>query len=85
MIPGMTQTAPGTAPAPVPLERVTHWIDGKPFAGVTERAAPVYDPALGTVRLGTPADTPRIPSGVTSEWSPPSAIGDVPLRRAAGH
>ncbi|NED51340.1 CoA-acylating methylmalonate-semialdehyde dehydrogenase [Micromonospora aurantiaca] len=54
MIPGMTQTAPGTAPAPAPLERVTHWIDGKPFAGVTERAAPVYDPALGTVRTEVP-------------------------------
>ncbi|MFY1657159.1 CoA-acylating methylmalonate-semialdehyde dehydrogenase [Micromonospora sp. WMMD1274] len=50
----MTQTAPGTAPAPAPLERVTHWIDGKPFAGVTERAAPVYDPALGTVRTEVP-------------------------------
>ncbi|WP_435819471.1 CoA-acylating methylmalonate-semialdehyde dehydrogenase [Micromonospora tulbaghiae] len=50
----MTQTAPGTAPAPAPLERVTHWIDGKPFAGVTERAAPVYDPALGTVRKEVP-------------------------------
>ncbi|WP_374668484.1 CoA-acylating methylmalonate-semialdehyde dehydrogenase [Micromonospora sp. CPM1] len=50
----MTQTAPGTAPAPAPLERVTHWIDGKSFAGVTERAAPVYDPALGTVRTEVP-------------------------------
>ncbi|MDM4778119.1 hypothetical protein QTS76_02775, partial [Micromonospora sp. b486] len=50
----MTQTAPGTAPAPVPLERVTHWIDGKPFAGVTERTAPVYDPALGAVRTEVP-------------------------------
>ncbi|MER5606198.1 CoA-acylating methylmalonate-semialdehyde dehydrogenase [Micromonospora tulbaghiae] len=36
------------------MERVTHWIDGKPFAGVTERAAPVYDPALGTVRTEVP-------------------------------
>ncbi|MEU5827108.1 CoA-acylating methylmalonate-semialdehyde dehydrogenase [Micromonospora tulbaghiae] len=36
------------------MERVTHWIDGKPFAGVTERAAPVYDPALGTVRKEVP-------------------------------
>ncbi|MCO1616421.1 CoA-acylating methylmalonate-semialdehyde dehydrogenase [Micromonospora tulbaghiae] len=36
------------------MERVTHWIDGKSFAGVTERAAPVYDPALGTVRTEVP-------------------------------
>ncbi|MEU7714130.1 CoA-acylating methylmalonate-semialdehyde dehydrogenase [Micromonospora chalcea] len=36
------------------MERVTHWIDGKPFAGVTERTAPVYDPALGTVRTEVP-------------------------------
>ncbi|MCK1808160.1 CoA-acylating methylmalonate-semialdehyde dehydrogenase [Micromonospora chalcea] len=36
------------------MERVTHWIDGKAFAGVTERTAPVYDPALGTVRTEVP-------------------------------
>ncbi|SCF18277.1 malonate-semialdehyde dehydrogenase (acetylating) / methylmalonate-semialdehyde dehydrogenase [Micromonospora marina] len=54
MIPGMTQTAPGTALTPFPLERVTHWIDGKPVAGVTERTAPVYDPALGAVRAEVP-------------------------------
>ncbi|MEU7761156.1 CoA-acylating methylmalonate-semialdehyde dehydrogenase [Micromonospora aurantiaca] len=36
------------------MERVTHWIDGKPFAGVTERTAPVYDPALGSVRTEVP-------------------------------
>ncbi|WP_349881097.1 CoA-acylating methylmalonate-semialdehyde dehydrogenase [Micromonospora sp. HUAS YX12] len=36
------------------MERVTHWIDGKPFTGVTERTAPVYDPALGAVRAEVP-------------------------------
>ena len=27
--------------------RITHWIDGKPFGGTSERAGDVYDPATG--------------------------------------
>ncbi len=29
--------------------RITHWIDGKPFGGTTERSGAVYDPATGQV------------------------------------
>jgi malonate-semialdehyde dehydrogenase (acetylating)/methylmalonate-semialdehyde dehydrogenase len=29
--------------------RITHWIDGKPFGGTTERAGDVFDPATGQV------------------------------------
>ncbi|MGC4863080.1 CoA-acylating methylmalonate-semialdehyde dehydrogenase [Micromonospora sp. DT68] len=50
----MTQTEPETVPTPAPLERVTHWIGGQRVAGVAERTAPVYDPALGTVRAEVP-------------------------------
>lgn len=49
-----------------------------------EQHLDVATPALGTVRIATPADTPRIPVGVTSEWPRPAMIGDVPLQRAAG-
>jgi len=50
----MTQTEPETLPTPAPLERVTHWIGGQRVAGVAERTAPVYDPALGTIRTEVP-------------------------------
>jgi hypothetical protein len=40
--------------------------------------------ALGTVRVGAPADAPRVPASVTSEWSHPAQLGDVPLQRAVG-
>ena len=29
--------------------RITHWIDGKPFGGTTDRAGDVFDPATGQV------------------------------------
>jgi malonate-semialdehyde dehydrogenase (acetylating)/methylmalonate-semialdehyde dehydrogenase len=29
--------------------RITHWIDGKPFGGTTERSGDVFDPATGQV------------------------------------
>jgi malonate-semialdehyde dehydrogenase (acetylating)/methylmalonate-semialdehyde dehydrogenase len=29
--------------------RITHWIDGKPFGGTSERAGDVFDPATGQV------------------------------------
>jgi malonate-semialdehyde dehydrogenase (acetylating)/methylmalonate-semialdehyde dehydrogenase len=29
--------------------RITHWIDGKPFGGISDRSADVYDPATGRV------------------------------------
>jgi len=31
------------------MRRITHWIDGKPFAGESERTGDVFDPALGVV------------------------------------
>jgi malonate-semialdehyde dehydrogenase (acetylating)/methylmalonate-semialdehyde dehydrogenase len=30
-------------------QRITHWIDGKPFGGVAERTGDVFDPATGAV------------------------------------
>jgi malonate-semialdehyde dehydrogenase (acetylating) / methylmalonate-semialdehyde dehydrogenase len=30
-------------------ERITHWIDGKPYGGTAERTGDVYDPATGEV------------------------------------
>ena len=31
-------------------DRISHWIDGKPYAGATDRAGDVFDPATGEVR-----------------------------------
>jgi malonate-semialdehyde dehydrogenase (acetylating) / methylmalonate-semialdehyde dehydrogenase len=31
------------------VSRISHWIDGKPWAGVAERTGDVFDPATGTV------------------------------------
>ncbi|MGW4489470.1 CoA-acylating methylmalonate-semialdehyde dehydrogenase [Amycolatopsis sp. NPDC004368] len=31
-------------------DRISHWIDGKPFTGAAERTGDVYDPATGQVR-----------------------------------
>ncbi|MGH8840962.1 MAG: CoA-acylating methylmalonate-semialdehyde dehydrogenase [Jiangellaceae bacterium] len=31
------------------MRRITHWIDGKPFAGAGDRVGEVFDPALGVV------------------------------------
>ncbi len=31
-------------------DRISHWIDGKPFEGVSERSGDVFDPATGQVR-----------------------------------
>jgi malonate-semialdehyde dehydrogenase (acetylating) / methylmalonate-semialdehyde dehydrogenase len=31
------------------VSRISHWIDGKPWAGVAERTGEVFDPATGTV------------------------------------
>jgi hypothetical protein len=39
---------------------------------------------LGSARVGTPADAPRVPAGVTSEWPHPAQLADVPLQRAVG-
>ena len=49
-----------------------------------EQPLEVATPTLGTVRITTPADSPRIPVGVSAEWPRPAMIGDVPLQRAAG-
>ena len=39
---------------------------------------------FGAARLVAPADTPRMPSGHTSEWPHGSQAGDVVMKRAAG-
>ncbi|HEV2782196.1 MAG TPA: CoA-acylating methylmalonate-semialdehyde dehydrogenase [Actinophytocola sp.] len=31
------------------IKRISHWIDGKPWVGVTERSGDVFDPATGAV------------------------------------
>jgi hypothetical protein len=41
--------------------------------------------ALGTARVGTPVDTVRIPTGVTSDWPLPAPLSEAPLQRAVGH
>jgi hypothetical protein len=44
----------------------------------------VVGSALGTARAGTPVDTVRIPTGVTSDWPVPAPVGETALRRAVG-
>ena len=47
-----------------------------------EAAAETVSPALGTVRIGTPADT-RVPVGVGGgDWPIPASIADRPLAHA---
>ena len=42
------------------LRTISHWLDGKPFAGTSTRVGPVFDPATGVqqaeVRLASAAD-----------------------------
>jgi hypothetical protein len=40
--------------------------------------------ALGTARVGTPVDTVRIPTGVTSDWALPAPLSETALQRAVG-
>jgi hypothetical protein len=60
------------------------WVLEAAFRRSRDQELDVTTPALGTVRIATPADASRIPVGVTSEWTHPVMIGDAPLQRAAG-
>ncbi|MEP6981649.1 MAG: aldehyde dehydrogenase family protein, partial [Nakamurella sp.] len=40
---------PETPTAPAAPAVVSHWSNGAPFAGASDRTAPVYDPATGKV------------------------------------
>jgi malonate-semialdehyde dehydrogenase (acetylating)/methylmalonate-semialdehyde dehydrogenase len=45
-----TADATDTAIASPGVRRISHYVDGKPFDGVSPRTSPVYDPATGTVQ-----------------------------------
>jgi hypothetical protein len=40
--------------------------------------------SLGTVRLNSPADTPRIPAAIGTDWPLPTPLPDMPQQRVAG-
>jgi hypothetical protein len=40
--------------------------------------------SLGTIRMTTPADAPRVATGLSSEWQLPTPRPDMPRQRAAG-
>jgi len=42
-------TSTQTTPSPTTTSMVTHWVDGRPFAGTSERSGEVFDPATGEV------------------------------------
>jgi len=49
-----------------------HYIDGKPWAGLSSRTAPIYNPALGTVqkdvRLASTADVDAAVASASAAW-----------------
>lgn len=48
-----------------------------------EQQLDVVGSTLGALRVTTPADTPRVLPGITSEWPHPAQLADVPLQRVA--
>ena len=54
------------------MNRITHWIDGKPWGGVAERTGKVYDPATGQVTgnvdFATDADVDVAVSAASTAW-----------------
>jgi malonate-semialdehyde dehydrogenase (acetylating) / methylmalonate-semialdehyde dehydrogenase len=52
--------------------RITHWIDGKPWGGVAERTGRVYDPATGQVTanvdFASAADVDQAVSAAATAW-----------------
>jgi malonate-semialdehyde dehydrogenase (acetylating) / methylmalonate-semialdehyde dehydrogenase len=60
--------------------RITHWIDGKPFGGGTERSGEVYDPATGrlTGRVDL-ADEATVDLAVASAAAAAEAWGQTSL------
>ncbi len=59
---GMTSTTP--------LREIVHFVDGKPFAGSSERTGPVFNPATGEqqaqVRLASTADVDQVVASAVS-------------------
>lgn len=58
--PGRARHTGGMTDATTDLRTITHFVDGKPYAGAGDRTAPVFDPATGAqhaqVRLASSAD-----------------------------
>jgi malonate-semialdehyde dehydrogenase (acetylating)/methylmalonate-semialdehyde dehydrogenase len=54
------------------MNRITHWIDGKPWGGVAERTGKVYDPATGQVAgqvdFATEADVDQAVAAASAAW-----------------
>jgi malonate-semialdehyde dehydrogenase (acetylating) / methylmalonate-semialdehyde dehydrogenase len=63
----VTPPARGISPT-----RITHWIDGKPWAAAAERQGEVFDPALGTVTgrvdLASEADVDAAVAAAGAAW-----------------
>src|SRR3954449_304325 len=60
--------------------RITHWIDGKPFGGSTERSGDVFDPATGQVTGKVDfADVATVDQAVASAASAAEAWGRASL------
>jgi malonate-semialdehyde dehydrogenase (acetylating)/methylmalonate-semialdehyde dehydrogenase len=53
-------------------DRITHWIDGKPYSGVAERTGKVYDPATGQVTaqvdFAAESDVDQAVAAASSAW-----------------
>ncbi len=53
-------------------DRITHWIDGKPWSGVAERTGKVYDPATGQVAaqvdFASAADVDAAVAAASAAW-----------------
>ncbi|HEY1572374.1 MAG TPA: CoA-acylating methylmalonate-semialdehyde dehydrogenase [Pseudonocardiaceae bacterium] len=53
-------------------DRITHWIDGKPWDGLPERTGKVYDPATGQVTaqvdFAAPAEIDQAVAAAESAW-----------------
>jgi malonate-semialdehyde dehydrogenase (acetylating)/methylmalonate-semialdehyde dehydrogenase len=54
------------------MNRITHWIDGKPWGGVAERSGKVYDPATGAVAaqvdFATEAEVDEAVAAAAAAW-----------------
>jgi malonate-semialdehyde dehydrogenase (acetylating)/methylmalonate-semialdehyde dehydrogenase len=54
------------------MNRITHWIDGKPWGGVAERTGKVYDPATGQVAgqvdFATDAEVDQAVAAASAAW-----------------
>src|SRR6476469_545245 len=61
-------------------QRITHWIDGKPFGGVSERSGEVFDPATGQLSGHVDlADAPTVDLAVTAASEAAKAWGSSSL------